>query len=199
MFRSDSCHRKCDRERPCNNCIRREGADSSTCFYGTSAIRGDDEVGQRANISEMQIKIDRLESLVLCLVQGGTNAGTSSTAGRLTQFTDAISVNKTGLHSAEMDDDINGSVASSVGVLNLDSDGGKSMYVGQEHWDTILSDIVEVKAFFASHKKDLEKPSERVAPSEPASASHSPLLLRGCTPATDTELRAGLPAQSVVL
>ncbi|KNG52755.1 c6 transcription factor [Stemphylium lycopersici] len=176
-----------------------EGAETNSCFYGTSpGTRGDDESGRRANVSEMQIQIDRLESLVLCLVQGSANVGMFSSADRLPQSTDVYFGDKVALRSAEIDDD-NSSLARSVGVLNLDSGGGKSMYVGQEHWDTILSDIVEVKAFFASHKKDLEKSYEKVTPSEPARARDCPVLLLGCTPATDTELRAGLPAQSVVL
>ena len=198
-FCSDSRHRKCDRKRPCDNCVRREGADTNSCFYGTPGTRGDDEIGRHANVNEMQIRIDRLESLVLRLVQGGTNVGTSSTADHPPQPTDLNSGDRVALRSAEIDDDIDSSLACSVGVLNLDPGGGKSMYVGQEHWDTILSDIVEVKAFFASHKEDLEKSYEKAAPSESAGARDSPVLLLGCTPATDTELRAGLPAQSVVL
>ncbi|KAH6625103.1 fungal-specific transcription factor domain-containing protein [Boeremia exigua] len=191
--------KKCDRKRPCDNCVRREGADDNPCFYGTSGRRADDESANRTTVAEMQIQIDRLENLVLCLAQGGANVGMSTTTDRPTQSTDPNSGDSIAPGSVEVNDDVNSNLASSVGVLNLDSDGGKSMYVGQEHWDIILSDIEEVKAFFASHKKDLEKSYERVERSEPSNAREGPVLLLGCTTATDSELRSGLPAQSVVL
>ncbi len=43
------------------------------------------------------------------------------------------------------DSDVDDGLATSLGVLKVDADRGKSMYIGQEHWHTILNDISEVK------------------------------------------------------
>ncbi|KAM0571626.1 hypothetical protein ACHAP9_003356 [Verticillium nonalfalfae] len=62
------------------------------------------------------------------------------------------------MDDAEDDDsDIDDGLATSLGVLKVDSDKGKSMYIGQEHWHLILADISEVKTYFNNHKKELEK------------------------------------------
>ena len=97
------------------------------------------------------------------------------------------------------DSDIDDGLANSLGVLKVDSDKGKSLYIGQEHWHTILADISEVKNYFISHKKELERSYERVASSKPAAAREGPTFLLGATPATEVELRAELPPKTSVL
>jgi hypothetical protein len=73
------------------------------------------------------------------------------------------------------------------------------MYIGQEHWHTILADIAEVKNYYVAHKKDLEKSYEKVRLSKPQTAREGPTFLLGATPATEVELRAELPPKSSVL
>ncbi|KAG7145291.1 Equisetin cluster transcription factor eqxF like protein [Verticillium longisporum] len=76
------------------------------------------------------------------------------------------------MDDAEDDDsDIDDGLATSLGVLKVDNDKGKSMYIGQAHWHLILADISEVKTYFNNHKKELEKGYETVRNSKPASAS----------------------------
>lgn len=98
----------------------------------------------------------------------------------------------------EEDSDIDEGLATSLGVLKVDPDKGKSMYIGQVHWHTLLADISEVKNFYVSHKKDLEKSYERVQSSKPPTALDSPIFLLSSPPATETELRAELPAKSAI-
>lgn len=100
---------------------------------------------------------------------------------------------------ADEDSDIDDGLATSLGVLKVDTDRGKSMYIGQEHWHTILADISEVKNYFINHKKELEKTYEKVLLSKPATAREGPTFLTGAAPATDVELRAELPPKSHVL
>ena len=96
------------------------------------------------------------------------------------------------------DSDVDDGLATSLGVLKVDADRGKSMYIGQEHWHTLLADITEVKSFFASRKKELEKSYERVLSSKPAAARDSPIFLLSSPAATETELRAELPAKTAI-
>src|SRR6266566_5634732 len=98
-----------------------------------------------------------------------------------------------------VDSDIDGGLATSLGVLKVDTDRGKSMYIGQEHWHTVLSDISEVKNYFVVHRKELEKSFEKVLSTKSATARETPTFLLGATPASEVELRAELPPKSSVL
>ncbi|KAM0286970.1 hypothetical protein ACHAQH_000655 [Verticillium albo-atrum] len=97
------------------------------------------------------------------------------------------------------DSDVEDGLATSLGVLKVDTDKGKSMYLGQEHWHLILADISEVKTYFTNHKKELEKGYETVKNSKPASASDGPTFLFGQSRASPDEIRAGLPSKSSIL
>jgi hypothetical protein len=167
----------------------------------------------------MQNRIDRLEGLVLSLMHGGANIDTSSavaaaaaaanTAPTSVSGDPRVSVADTSSSRNERDEnsmkdepegdsDIEDGLATSLGVLKVDADKGKSMYMGQEHWATLLADISEVKSFFTSHKKDLERSYERVMSSKPATARDSPIFLLSAPPSTETELRAELPSKSAI-
>jgi hypothetical protein len=161
----------------------------------------------------MQNRIDRLEGLVLSLMHGGANidvsavtaatatTGSGPTAPSMTDSSGArIDHDDEGAmeDDADLDSDVDDGLATSLGILKVDPDKGKSMYIGQEHWHTLLADISEVKNFYSSHKKDLEKSYERVLSSKPATARDSPLFLLSAPPSSETELRAELPAKSIV-
>jgi hypothetical protein len=103
------------------------------------------------------------------------------------------------MDDGEEDSDIDDGLATSLGILKVDTDRGKSMYLGQEHWHTILADIAEVKNYYAAHKKDLERNYEKVRASKPQAAKEGPTFLLGATPASEVELRAELPPKSSVL
>jgi hypothetical protein len=167
----------------------------------------------------MQNRIDRLEGLVLSLMHGGANmdapslpggssissAGAASNPSPSTADSSSLAA-KAGGHDddgAMQDDDdesdIDDSLAKSLGVLKMDPVRSKHVYLGEEHWHTILHDIAEVKNYFASHKKDLETSYERIKLAKPLTAKQPPTLLMGATPATEVELRAELPPKSTVL
>lgn len=154
----------------------------------------------------MQNRIDRLEGLVLSLMHGGANIdpATAAAAGAANSqsVTDSGSSAKMDQDEAvlvEDDSDVEESLAASLGVMKVDPDKGKSMYIGQEHWHTILADISEVKNYFVHHKKELESSYERVRLSKPMAAREGPTLLLGAIPASEIELRAELPPKSSVL
>lgn len=212
---------KCDRSHPCTNCVKREGADTLSCSYATPANRKRNQTQGPNTPDDMQNRIDRLEGLVLSLMHGGANISPADAAAAAAVAVSsnssksgpgAVNSETPDSSSARMDEDgnmrdyaddddsdIDGGLANSLGVLKVDTDRGKSMYIGQEHWHSILADISEVKNYFISHKKDLEKSYEKVLLSKPATARDGPTFLMGATPASDVELRAELPPKSHVL
>ncbi|KGO36826.1 Transcription factor, fungi [Penicillium expansum] len=102
-------------------------------------------------------------------------------------------------HAHDVDSNTDSSLTSSLGYLDINLDKGRSKYIGQEHWHTVLSEISEVKAYFANHK-EIDNSRERVSMSTPTSAREGLTLLLGVVPpATDVELRAELPPMSTVL
>ncbi|RYP42027.1 hypothetical protein DL767_000539 [Monosporascus sp. MG133] len=208
---------KCNRGHPsCENCIKR--GDTQSCVYATPTSRRKNQssAGATSSPDDMQNRIDRLEGLVLSLMHGGANIDASSVAaaasatGAKSTAAAPSSTDSSSFARIEMDEDgairddgedsdTDDGLATSVGILKLDADRGKSMYMGQEHWHTLLTDIAEVKNFFASHKKDIEKSYEKVMSSKPATARDSPIFLLSAPPATEVELRAELPSKSVIL
>ncbi|KAJ4860226.1 fungal specific transcription factor domain-containing protein [Trichoderma breve] len=183
--------KKCDRNHPCSNCTKREGMDTSSCSYAAPATRKKSQNQADATPDDMQNRIDRLEGLVLSLMHGGANVDPASAA--------AAAGRDEGVTMLEDDSDTEEGLAASLGVLKVDPDKGKSMYIGQEHWHTILSDISEVKNYFMFHKKELETSYERVRLSKPMAAREGPTLLLGALPASEIELRAELPPKSSIL
>ncbi|KAH7326724.1 fungal-specific transcription factor domain-containing protein [Stachybotrys elegans] len=207
--------KRCDRSHPCSNCTKREGMDTTSCSYATPTTRKKNQSQGDSSPDDMQNRIDRLEGLVLSLMHGGANidpataaaagAGAATVAGPSTSqsVTDSGSSAKVGEEAIMVDDDdasdLEDELATSLGVLKVDPDKGKSMYIGQEHWHTILADISEVKNYFASHKKELETGYERVKSSRPLQSREGPTLLLGAVPASEIELRAELPPKSSIL
>ncbi|TLD04753.1 uncharacterized protein PgNI_09889 [Pyricularia grisea] len=223
--------KKCDRVHPCGNCVRREGSDTGNCSYATPNARSRKNQSQSAATSpdDMQNRIDRLEGLVLALMNGGTadavasavatastaaSASTASSRVPGSGATPTTSASVTSSARADREDyrrsemiddddgdesDIDNGLATSLGVLKVDAEKGKAMYIGTESWHTILSSISEVKEYFSAHKKELESSYEKVLQSKPASAREGPTFLRGAPPATEVELRAELPPKSSIL
>lgn len=216
--------RKCDRGHPCSNCVKREGGDASACSYATPVSRKKAQNQAATTPDDMQNRIDRLENLVLSLMQGegGVDQATADSAVAATSRRSTTTTGTTTTGSAsgpasatgpspnsnnsakpdpyddEEDSDVDESIATSLGMLKVDADKGKLMYFGQEHFHMLLADIAEVKNYFVTHKKDIQNSYERVASSKPASAREGPTLLLGPPRATEAELRAGLPSKTTV-
>ncbi|KAL1883835.1 hypothetical protein VTK73DRAFT_7623 [Phialemonium thermophilum] len=167
----------------------------------------------------MQNRIDRLESLVLSLMHGGANldpstvaAASSAVTGMTTAATTAaatmssssatkIDISEDGAMKDDEgnDSDSDEELSTSLGFLKVDTDHGKSMYIGQENWHTILADIAEVRNYYTAHKKDLERSYENILLSKPAIVRDGPAFLLGVRPASEVELRAELPPKSSVM
>ncbi|KAI1172400.1 fungal-specific transcription factor domain-containing protein [Nemania sp. FL0916] len=210
---------KCNRGAPsCENCVKR--GDTQSCVYATPSSRrkNQNSAGANASPDDMQNRIDRLEGLVLSLMHGGANIdpstaaaaaeATSSRSGPVSALSTADSSSSARLDRDDDGDikdeaedggsDVDDNLAESLGVLKVDVDQGKSMYMGQEHWHSLLADVTEVKNFYASHKKDLENSYKHVMSSKPATARNSPIFLLSAPIVSEAELRAKLPAKTAI-
>ncbi|ELR07987.1 hypothetical protein GMDG_08572 [Pseudogymnoascus destructans 20631-21] len=86
-------------------------------------------------------------------------------------------------------------MANSFGVLKVDAETEKTMYIGDSHWHLVLSDIAEVRNYFTNHKRELDNQYKKV--NETSAASQMPdFLFQGLAPTTEIELRAGLPPRA---
>ncbi|KKA30213.1 hypothetical protein TD95_001915 [Thielaviopsis punctulata] len=213
-----SCHpcrtrKKCDRGRPCANCVKREGANPMSCCYATPLTRKKAPAAAQTP-DDMQNRIDRLEGLVLSLMHGGSQVNTTTSPGSgpstasvggppsLTSKSTTTSPLETDNRMDDdenEDDDEDEQLAVSLGLLKVDNQRGRSLYIGEQHWHAILADISEVKTFFSKHKQELEQSYARVMASKPKVMNEMPVFLRGAPEVSAEELKAELPPKSQVL
>lgn len=189
------------------------------CSYAAPVSRRKQQTQGEPTPDDMQNRIDRLEGLVLSLMHGGANidipsstdgAPSTSSGGAASNPSPSTADTSSSPAHAERHDeeamhdddesDIDEGLANSLGVLKvMDPERSKHVYLGEEHWHTILLDIAEVKNYFANHKKDLEKSYEKIKLATPTTAKQPPVLLMGATPASEAEIRADLPPKSTIL
>lgn len=204
---------KCNRSHPCENCVRR--GDAASCSYAAPGTRKKNQSQGATSPDDMQNRIDRLEGLVLSLMTNGAqSAGPTAAAAAIarTQSDSAGSsafpievdrgdddmIPEEGDEDEDHDSEVDG-VANSLGVLKVDSDKGKSFYVGDSHWHLVLADIAEVKNFFIQHKKELDRNYEMIRNTKPTSATEGPAFLFSQQPlASEAQLRAELPPKPAV-
>lgn len=102
----------------------------------------------------MQNRIDRLEGLVLSLMTNGSQSAGPAAAAAAISRSQSDSAGSSGypLDVDHDEDDMikeeeegEGSevegVTNSLGHLKVDSDKGKSMYIGDSHWHSVLADV----------------------------------------------------------
>ena len=186
-----------------------------SCSYAAPGSRKKQSTSSLSSNSpdDMQNRIDRLEGLVLSLMTNGSQSAGAAAATRALSLS-----NSSGSMEYPQDVDIDGNdenngivkgegeeadsetdrVAQSLGIMKVDNN--KSMYFGDAHWATILSDIAEVKNYFSEHQKQLNDQMEKVQKSKRSedSAPQGPtFLFGGSKPPEYSELLAALPNKSV--
>ncbi|WZH40791.1 Fungal specific transcription factor factor domain protein [Fusarium acuminatum] len=201
--------KKCDRNRPCSNCVRHGGTETSTCVYSAPVASKAENIQSHSNSESPQNRLNRLENLILTLMRGEAvvdtrptsatiNTGSTSRAGNVESSAGAHR-GRTPENIRAEGDDVD-DLATSLGVLSIERNNGKAVYIGQEHWQTILADILEVTTSSAKYEQELEASYEEIRLSKPLSATAGITLLQGTAPpATDFELKAALPSRIVIL
>ncbi|RGP70204.1 fungal specific transcription factor domain-containing [Fusarium sporotrichioides] len=192
-----------------NNCIRQGGTETTTCVYSAPVTSEIENIQADSNTEALQHRLDRLENLVLTLMRGEavvdarsasatTNTGSTSKADNVESSTGAHR-GQTPENIRTEDDNID-DLATSLGVLSIEPKNGNTVYIGQEHWQTILTDILELKASSARYEQELGASYEKIRLSKPLSATAGITLLQGTAPpATEFELQAALPSRIVIL
>jgi hypothetical protein len=152
----------------------------------------------------MQNRIDRLESLVLSLMTNGSQAAGPSAAhaainsSRSNSLATSIGMpldpHRDIIREEGEDSDIN-DVAQDIGIMKID--GAKAFFVPDAHWFAILSDIAEVKNYFASHKEQYQEQSRKVQASRDDDASGS-FLFKGPKLNNKTEVLVTMPDKNAV-
>jgi hypothetical protein len=118
----------------------------------------------------MQNRIDRLEGLVLSLMTNGAQSAGPAAAAAAISRSQSDSTGSASFPSNDYDGDVGDmikeededdesdveTVANSLGVLKVDADKGKSMYLGDSHWHLVLADVSRHFALlFAQHGRSL--------------------------------------------
>lgn len=165
---------KCNREYPCGTCSKR-GLDKS-CTYPPDPMQPS-RLGRSS--SNMQARIQQLESLVVTLMQQSKSVTREDSAVPPTH---------------EMDnraDDI--SSQSDHGSIKFNNFGNSS-YVNSSHWVAVLDGIAELKDYFEYEEREPAQPAFG-----PTSSVVGPQLLLGCPYyITREQVLASLPGKPEV-
>jgi hypothetical protein len=153
----------------------------------------------------MQNRIDRLESLVLSLMTNGSQAAGPSAAhaainsSRSNSLGTSISMpldpHRDSIREVEGEDSDINDVAQDIGIMKID--GAKAFFVPDAHWFAILSDIAEVKNYFASHKEQYQEQSRKIQASREDDTSGS-FLFKGPKLNNKTEVLVTMPDKNAV-
>jgi hypothetical protein len=144
---------KCNRAHPCDNCVRR--GDASSCSYAAPGSRKKNQSQEASTPDDMQNRIDRLEGLVLSLMTNGAqSAGPAAATAAISRsqsdsagsFASPLELdNEENNMIKEEDEEGDNSevegVTNSLGHLKVDADKGKSLYMGDSHWNMVLADV----------------------------------------------------------
>ncbi|EPE28759.1 hypothetical protein GLAREA_09880 [Glarea lozoyensis ATCC 20868] len=187
---------KCDRNSPCQNCIKRDLA--ATCTYVHAGLRGSKQssVHKSTNLSQrdVQSQISRLEELVVSLMNKSRAAGSTNKPGApQTQSSDDTS--SPNFELTTTDDqwtEITGvkNATESLGMINIKDN--QPSYVESSHWTAILDNIACLKDCLDPKDEPAEK--QQFPPKPPG----PDLLVGSIRGATRTEILASLPSRNRV-
>jgi hypothetical protein len=160
----------------------------------------------------MQNRIDRLEGLVLSLMTNGLQSAGPSAAAAAVLSTGESSISSgqhlegdmeethmldDGNDETQGDDSDTEKVTKSFGVMKVDNENKKTVYIGEGHWAAVLNDIAEVRNYFNTHKAQFEEQMHRVAQTRKDLNNDSgPALLFGASkPPPRSEILSQLPSR----
>ncbi|EED17979.1 conserved hypothetical protein [Talaromyces stipitatus ATCC 10500] len=164
---------KCDRARPCDNCIKRREAD--TCVYPTNGSTARDQTRESKKTKK---RIERLESLVMELLdRGSLNHEGLSEGPSTTRDYESHAHHHLPHHASETGHETDSSPAQGEvppvrRVPNLAASSSSSSL-----WETVLQDIGEIKLYFEEHESEFEKQLDKVEDARNPSAE--PYVLEG--------------------
>lgn len=219
---------KCDRQLPCSNCVKRKAGAQCTyvgdegqeisgeapiaqpkIYMGKgvrkqppavtikSLFRNDQEKGTESN-HHMKDRLDKMESLILSLINNGDRNGSTSTEGDSQQHA-ADEVMAYDVKRDDVDDDIL-RIGDSLGMMKLDRKG-KSVYMGEMHWSTLMDDVNEIQDFFQRLRQQYEAQAAENATEQEETCfpSNGPEVTSSAIPFSGSGGRAGLSTAQDIL
>ncbi|CAG8962355.1 hypothetical protein HYFRA_00014152 [Hymenoscyphus fraxineus] len=188
---------KCDRNSPCQNCIKRDLSSSCTFIHAgirrekAAALQKSGNVGRK----DVQSQISHLEQLVVSLMKksGGVDQNRlgishvpSSDDPRASDFSSSTGEDQwteiTGLSNT----------TESFGMINIDDD--QPNYVGSSHWAAILDNIACLKDSI----ENTDPPKQQVKKMETSKITGPELFNGSVKSATRTEILSALPGRKQV-
>lgn len=160
----------------------------------------------------MQNRIDRLEGLVLSLMTNGSqSAGPHAATAAVLSARGSSTSNGQPVdgdpgearmlddedEEAQGDDSDTEKVTKRFGIMKVDNENKKTVYLGGEHWAAVLNDIAEVRNFFLTNKHKLDEQIHRVAQTrKDMNEDPGPALLFGVSkPPPRSEILSQLPSR----
>ena len=134
MLISSFLRLKCDRQRPCQNCIARETP--SSCWYAKQGANEVRTAVRSTDSDDVRSRINRLESLVISLMPDHSHINVTTGSAETLERSDELELNA--MHSRLNVRDISRSEPSQR-VFGLNKE--KISYVGESKWDAMLRDV----------------------------------------------------------
>ena len=123
---------KCDQKHPCSTCVKRGDGDSCTYFQGRQPGR---DVQSRT--SEAQARLQKLESMVVDLMQTTKEPAGSTTNGSSSSFSRDLPVDER-MNTLS----VNGFEATGPSCGgHMYTSGVSSSYLGATHWATVVENV----------------------------------------------------------
>ncbi|KKK12426.1 hypothetical protein AOCH_003148, partial [Aspergillus ochraceoroseus] len=170
---------KCNRQQPCQNCIVRN--QPGACTFVGSQNR---TAPSRSPAENMQVRINRLETLVTSLVpRGDEKHGASSFSNLSPVRTPEITPPR--------------QIQRGHGMLNVD--GERSFYLGATHWSDVLHELNALKTSWGQIQEEHDEVTLRTSLAYAGMEGPTPSLLCGSVKlATIAELLATIPPKPTV-
>lgn len=194
--------------------------DSSSCTYAAPASKrkGTKSGGDSETPEDVQGRINRLENLILMLMgddksaaaQAANNMGAAGGGGgpRSGSLGSSLDIDDSQMmESGDGDGEGEGEsetdgITKNLGILKVDQERNKTVFIGEAHWAALLNEIGEVKNYFAAHKNEYEAQIEKIAqtrknmPGGEDSGSAGPALLFGASaPPPRSEILRQMPSR----
>ena len=125
---------KCDRQRPCQNCIARESP--SSCWYAKQGANGARTAARSTDSDDVRSRINRLESLVISLMPEHSDTNVSSGSADTLERSEEAELDV--VHSQ-----FNSKDFSKLGPLQRAAGpfAERLPYIGESKWDAMLRDV----------------------------------------------------------
>ncbi|KAH8687675.1 hypothetical protein BGZ60DRAFT_362754 [Tricladium varicosporioides] len=166
---------KCNREKPCQNCVVRGEVNAASCTYAEKVGKKNPAQNPRSDAEDMRKRLNRLENSILSMMETTENPYSNSPATTTTSG------------SSQIDE----SSAPHSGGQKMSSDTRST------HWDAILSELGAMKDAWSEENDRIEFLSGTSPVQD--NKNHRPSLLSGLTQPPDrATILESLPSKEAV-